>query len=272
MAIVREERILFAQNLERNSKGWIILPDDVSWRKSLFPEKVMKHLAKMHMFTEQAIYQHVSKPGDILLDPMGGTGTLMMAALEGRTVITLDIEERYHELQMDVYIHLRANHSDMLPCIQLLGNCKLLLPIPCNHIIFSPPYGQAFKPSKKLTGIVADKYRVDEAEFQEYAKTQGNVGKHNTFLYNQDMEKVYRLCYQSLPPGGTMTVVIKDIIEGGKRTYFSKWIERVCKKVGFVLQDWFKVEMMGGPWQDIRRSKGETTVDDEDIMIYRRLT
>ncbi len=260
----------FAPGLERNSSGWIILPDDVTWRKSMFPEKVMKHLAKLQMYLEQAIYQYVSEPGDTLLDPMGGTGTLMMAALEGRTIITIDIEERYHELQKEVYTHLRKSHPDMSPCIQLYGNCKLVLPIPCNHVIFSPPYGQAFKPGKTLTKFEQEKYGIMEDWYHEYAKTTGNVGLRNTFLYNQDMEKVYKLLFQSIRPGGTMTVVIKDIIEGGKRTYFSKWINRVCHQIGFEDYAWFKTLMMGGPWQDIRRSRGEETVDDEDCIIYRR--
>ena len=263
----------FAPNLPRNEQGWIILPDDVLWRKSLFPEAVMKHLAKMQMYLEQAIYQFVSEPGDTLLDPMGGTGTLMMAALEGRAVITLDIEPGYHELQKEVYEHLRRNcpHPALIsPCIQLLGNCKLLLPIDCDHIIFSPPYADAFKPSKELTGIVADKYRVNEEEFVRYAQTTGNVGMRNTFLFNQDMEKVYKLCYQSLKPGGTMSVVIKDRIENGVRTYFSSWINRVCHQIGFKDYAWFKTLQLGGPWQDIRRSKDLITVDDEDCIIFRK--
>lgn len=234
----------------------------------MFLEGVMKHLAKMQMFLQQAIYEYVSVPGDILLDPFGGTGTLMMAALEGRTVITLDIEPGYHQLQKDVHAHLLRSHPDMAPCIQLLGNCKLTMPITCNHVITSPPYANAFKPSKTLTGIVADKYRVNEEEFIRYAQTTGNVGMRNTFLFNQDMEKVYKLCYQSLTPGGTMSIVIKDRIEGGKRTYFSKWINRVCHQIGFKDFAWFKTLQMGGPWQDIRRSKGEVTVDDEDCIIF----
>ena len=260
----------FAPTLPRNELNWIVLPDDVQWRRELFPECVMKHLAKLQMYIEDSIIDFVSVPGDVLLDPMGGTGTLMMAALKGRTVITLDIEPPYHEMQKEVYAHLLTNHPDMAPCIQLLGNCKLLLPISCNHVVFSPPYGQAFKPSKKMTDIVAEKYRVSEEEFQTYAQTVGNVGLRNTFLYNQDMEKVYSLCYESIKPGGTLSIVIKDIIEKGKRTYFSKWINRVCKNVGFEEYAWFKFKMMGGPWQDIRRSKGETTVDDEDVIIFRR--
>ena len=260
----------FAPELGRNGEGWIILPDDVTWRKLIFPEGVMKHLAKMHMYLEDAIIKYVSRPGDTILDPMSGTGTVMLAALMDRMVICLEIEEGYHKLQNEVRDHLKLHNPQMSSTTLLHGNCKLLLPIPCDHVIFSPPYGQAFKPAKKLTGIVADKYRVDDTQFQEYAKTQGNVGKHNTFLYNQDMEKVYKLLFQSIRPGGTMTVVIKDIIEGGKRTYFSKWINRVCRQIGFEDYVWFKTLMMGGPWQDIRRSRGKETVNDEDTIIYRR--
>jgi len=260
----------FGPNLKRNEQGWFILPDDVSWRKSIFPEQCMKHPAKMQMYLEQAIYQYVSEPGDILLDPMSGSGTLMIAALEGRTVITIDIESEFHEWQKMAYEHIKLSYPDMSPCIQIHGNCKLLLPITCNHIIFSPPYGSAFKPPKKLTGIMADKYRVDESNFNIYAKTTGNVGIQNTFLYNQTMEKVYRLCYESLLPGGTMSVVTKDITEKGKRVYLTDWINRVCHQIGFKDLLWIKTEQMGGPWQDIRRSKGLPTVDDEDTIIYRK--
>ncbi len=260
----------FAPRLPRNERGWIVLPDDVGWRKSIFPHGVMKHLAKMHMYLEEAIINYVSWPGETILDPMAGTGTIMMAALMDRTVICIDIEEGYHKLQQAVCRHLELKNPGIAPIILLHGNCKLLLPIQCDHVIFSPPYASAFKPSKKITEIVQSKYRVTEEEFQIYAQTTGNVGMRNTFLYNQDMEKVYKLCYQSIRPGGTMSVVTKDIIEGGRRTHLTKWIQRVCKQIGFVQEDWFKTLMLGGPWQDIRRSKGEETVDDEDTLVFRR--
>ena len=209
--------------------------------------------------------------GETILDPMAGTGTIIIAGLMGRKVICIDIEEGYHKLQQEgMELMMEADPSIVSRVILLHGNCKMFMPLPCNHIIFSPPYASAFKPSKKITEIVQSKYRVTEEEFQVYAQTTGNVGMRNTFLYNQDMERVYKLCYQSIRQGGTMSVVTKDIIEGGTRTYLTKWIQRVCKQIGFVQQDWFKTLMLGGPWQDIRRSKGEPTVDDEDTTIYRR--
>jgi len=258
---------VFAPEYGRDEHGWILFPDDVKWRKELFPPEVMKHLAKMHLYLEWELIKYVSEPGDVLLDPMSGTGTIMLAATMGRTVVCVEIEEPYHNIQRLVLAHLQSQF-DMSPVTLLHGNCKLLLPIPCNHIIFSPPYGSAFKPANEISDFVKDKYRVEQDEYQTYAMTTGNVGLHSTFIYNMEMEKVYNLCYKSLPRGGTMSTVTKDITENGKRIFITKWTTRVCTKAGFVLQDWFKHKIGGGPYQDMRRSQGLETIDDEDIMIF----
>lgn len=260
----------FAPTYPKTPEGWIQFPDDVKYRKSMFPAEVMKHYAKFHMYLEQAIIDYTTNPGDTVLDPMSGTGTLMMAALVGRTVICIEIEKEYHKMQQRVLAHLRSKYPDMSNCVLIQGNCKLVLPIPCNHIIFSPPYAAALKPPKTVSKFQTDKYHVSEEEYQIYAKTTGNVGLVNTFLYNQTMGNVYKLCYQSLIPGGTMTTVTKDITENGKRTYLSRWIERVCTQMGFQLEDHFKHKIMGGPYQDIRRAAGLDTIDDEDVEIFRK--
>ena len=261
---------IFAPDYPRNEHGWIVFPSDMAWRKRLFPEGVFKHYAKMHLFLCQEIISYVSKLGDTILDPMAGTGTIMLAATMGRNVICIDIEEGYHKIQCEVKATLEHEFPNMGHTILLHGNCKLILPIPCNHIIFSPPYANILKPSKSPSKFVTEKYRLDDNQYQMYAQTTGNVGLRNTFLYNQDMEKVYRLCYESLAPGGTMTVVIKDRIVDGVRVYLSKWVERVCTRIGFVNLEWYRHRMMGGAYQDVARSKGMETVDEEDIMVFRK--
>ena len=47
----------FAPDYPRNDEGWIIFPDDVAYRKEMFPAsvKTSKHTAKANIFMVQAI-------------------------------------------------------------------------------------------------------------------------------------------------------------------------------------------------------------------------
>ena len=79
----------FAPEFPRTDEGWIKFPRDIEARKGLFfPEEVMSHPAKMNFHLEQSIIEYVAKEGDVLLDPFGGTGTLMIAALQGMSIVT----------------------------------------------------------------------------------------------------------------------------------------------------------------------------------------
>lgn len=266
----------FAPGYNRNEEGWILFPRDTQERKTLFfPEEVMKHPAKMNFHLQQSIIEYVAKEGDVLLDPFGGTGTLMIAALQGMRVILLEIEVGYHKLELEA----RANLAKQVPgteelVILIHGDNRMMLPIPCNHIITSPPYAGAMdirRVRKKREGA-PDSWLVEQdKQMLEYSKSPRNISKLNTFLYNMEMEKIYRLCYQSLPPGGTLTIVIKDRIEEGSRVYLSKWIDRVCKSVGLEPLLWEKWKAPGHGFTNIARSQGKEVVEDEDIMVYRRL-
>lgn len=261
----------FAEGRKRNEAGWIIYPSDTAYRKSLFPPKVMKHPAKMQLWLEKDIIEFVSIPGDIIVDIFGGTGSIMIAPLMGRTTILLEIEEGYHQLQQEIYTNLKANNPDMSPVILLHGDNRFILPIPCNHIITSPPYAGAMDIRKVREGEEDDELVEADRQMVEYSRNPRNISKLNTFLYNQAMERIYKLCYESLLPGGTLTIVIKDRIEKGKRVYLSKWVDRVCKKMGFTEHSWFKWQAPGSRFTSDRRAKGLETVDDEDIITYRKV-
>src|SRR3990170_4731851 len=100
---------MFASEYNRNEDGWILFPRDTGDRKSLFfPEEVNQHPAKMNFHLQQAIIEYVAQPGNTLLDPFGGTGTLMIAALQGCRVILLEIEAGYHQLQQQAKQNLEA--------------------------------------------------------------------------------------------------------------------------------------------------------------------
>jgi len=265
----------FAPEYPRNEQGWIKFPRDQKIRKNLFfPDEVMKHPAKMNFHLQQSIIEYIAKEGDVLLDPFGGTGTLMIAALQGYKVILIEIEEGYHKLELESKNNLNIQVAGAGDLVTLLhGDNRLLMPIPCDHIITSPPYAQAMKITRvrKQREDAPDSWLVDQDKMMlEYSKSPRNLSKLNIFLYNMEMEKVYSLAYRSLRLGGTLTVIVKDRINNGERVYLSRWVDKVCRSVGFELDKWEKWLTPGHGFTKIAKSQGKEVVEDEDIIIYRR--
>jgi len=266
---------VFAPEHTREEHGWIRFPSDVGLRKRLFfPEEVSKHPAKANIYLIQSCIEYVAEPGDVLLDPFGGTGTLMIAALQGFNVVLLELEDGYHKLQQDGLARLRNSDNESANKVMLLhGDNRRLLPIPCNHIITSPPYATAMKVSRVRIGRedAPDDWLVQmDKQMVEYGRSPQNFSKLNNFMFNQEIERLWRLCYQSLLPNGTLTILIKDRIVDGKRYSLSKWTEKVCTNIGLKLDGWFKWYAMGSGFTNIARSQGKLTVDDEDIIIFRK--
>lgn len=255
-----------------NEKGWYLFPkQDADLRKKLFPEEVMKHKARANLYLMQAIIDLVSKPGDRILDPMSGSGSIMIAAISGRSVVCIEIEEAFYNIILLGAAKLNAAYPGLIDRLMLLnGNCESFLPLPVDHVIFSPPYASIMKKSGKLSAgdITRDFYGEDD--LQMYSKTPGNVGRLSKFLYNMEMEKIYKLLYQSVKVGGTISIIIKDYVEQGKRVYLSDWVTKVCIRAGFSMTDWFKWEPKGTPYQALWKKKGVAVIADEDILIFEK--
>jgi len=65
---------------------------DSGLRQKLFAKAAMLHPAKLHIGWCMALVEEFTQPGQVLLDPMGGSGTLMVAALMGRHVLINELE------------------------------------------------------------------------------------------------------------------------------------------------------------------------------------
>jgi len=265
---------MFAEGFPRNSKGWIDFGTDKSdWtlRKKMFPPEVGKHPAKANLFMIQAWINYVTKPGDLILDPFAGTGSIMIAALQDRRVVCIDCSPDYVELLNKSAEGFSAVKPDADIMI-LEGDCQKILPLPVDHICFSPPYAdilkktQVDKMTKEIYGL------SEEEEITRYAAGKGNVGMLPEFFYYQSMEVIFKLCYQSLQPSGTMTFITKDHMENRKRFRLTKRLINSCLRIGFIQQDAFKHDCSekGSPYTRIYRSQGLETVDDEVIVIMGR--
>jgi len=266
----------FAPEYPRDPEtGWIKFPKDTKFRKELFfPAEVNTHPAKMNLHLQQACIEYVAKEGDVIMDIFGGTGSLMIAAILGVRVILTELEDGYHRLEQEGRAELGRQIPTAAELITLIqGDCQLLMPIPCNHIITSPPYSSAMtvgKSTKRMRENAEDGFSKLDKQMQEYTKSPRNIGKMNPFIYNQTMEKVYGLYFRSILPGGTLTIILKDRIEKGERVSLVDWAIKVCQKHGFSIELHEKWRPPGIQFTAINKMHGLTVVEDEDIIVCRK--
>lgn len=261
----------FAPEYDRNEQGWIKFPADSTYRKRMFPPEVNQHPAKANVFLVQSIIEYVSEADELILDPMAGTGTLMVGALIGRSVICIEISEKFHNIQVAALNFLEDIDPGISEHISLINMpCQNYLPIPnlANHIIFSPQYAGILKKKQ-----VNDQWNIDTGyDFVEYSKNPLNLGTMSEFIWGQEMERVYEKCYKTITSNGSMTLIVKDHIEQRRRIMLTKKAIDASVRVGFSYDpaEHFKWAAPGMPYTAARRARGYETVDDEDIIVLRK--
>ena len=258
--------IPFAAGYDKDDQDRFLFPRDIERRKELFPQEVFNHPAKANMFLIEALVEYLTKEGDTILDPFGGTGTLLWATQMGRKVTLIEIETGFHLLQQEIVIDWYGDleYGDV-KLIQ--GDCNRIMPVFCDHAIFSPPYAQALG---KKCGLVGESIPDALDELGKYSEHPQNMANLNTFFFAQAMKKVYNGLQESIPPGGMMAVIIKDITRGNERIFLSKDCIREATKAGFEMTEWFKWVPPGSVFTKIMKAKGANTIEDEDIIIFRR--
>jgi DNA modification methylase len=262
----------FAPEYPRDENGWVRFPSDSEYRKEMFPTEVNQHQAKANVFLIQSCIEYVSEPGQLLLDPFGGTGTLMVGALIHRDVMLVEISPEYHRVQQVALEMLEKIAPGVRDHVSLINSpLQVILPIPncADHIIFSPPYASIMK-SKGTDKLTLEKTDYKMAEYTFTSPL--NLGLMNDFIWGQEMETVYRKCFATLKPGGTMTVIVKDHMLNRQRVGLSQSAVDACKRVGFTqhFSEWFKWLAPGSVYTHIYRARGWEVVDDEDIIVFRK--
>jgi DNA modification methylase len=267
----------FAPEYNRSPEGWILFPRDDTYRKTMFPPEVAAHPAKANVYMIQSCIDYVSEEGQTLLDPFGGTGTLMVAALKNRNVVLIDISPIFSELQQ--------KGADMLDkiapgCRQLISifNAPLqnILPIPnfADHIITSPPYASLMK-SKGTDKLTAEKgMATGEYTFSHPL----NLGLYSDWMWAQMLEEAYKKFFATLKPGGTFTLITKDHFKKNQKTEVREQIPlsqnavNTCLKIGFTLDksEWYRWKAPGSVFTSIYRARGWETVDWEDVIVLRK--
>ena len=268
---------IFAENYERDDNNRIIFPRDTELRRQLFPwTDPSEHVAKANMLMVKELVEHFTNEGETILDPFAGTGTIMVACTINRKVIMIELEETFSDtIELNV-IGLRNGKMYDMPDISDLittipeTDAHAILPLPdfCDHLIFSPPYPMGLKKKGEMDQTSKD---LGMGHAAEYSTSMNNFTNLNPFIYHQKIEQFYKKCLDTVKVGGTMTVIIKDHMEKGKRLMQADRTERDLLRMGWELVERNKWLAKGGGYSAINRAAGLETVDEEDLITVRKV-
>lgn len=261
----------FAPDYDRSPDDLVIFPRDTELRRRLFPDTdPAQHVAKANMVMVEELVKYVSEPGDEILDPFAGTGTVLVACTHGRAVVMFELVSAFCDTIEQNALGMELSYPEMSWNL-IPGNASAILPIPdiCDHMIFSPPYPMGLKKSEAAADdrTTKDLGYGNAAVYSEGG--QENFTTMSDFIYHRKIEQFYRKCFQSIRVGGTMTVIIKDRMEKGVRQMQADRTLRDCERLGFELVARNKWLARGGGFSAINRAAGLDTVDDEDLITLR---
>jgi DNA modification methylase len=188
-------------------QNWFILkPKPRSKDQILHPAKYPEELVRMYL-------EEFTKKGDTVFDPMSGTGTTQVEALNlGRHAFGIELSELFHGIANKRCAEISTqNHYSIF-----LGDSRNILnfEIPeLDYIITSPPYwdmlnmkGAEVQANRKSKGL--------QTNYSDNKNDLGNLDDYTKFL--NVLTEIYQNTTQKLKSGGHLTIVVKNIKKKGE--------------------------------------------------------
>ncbi len=209
-----------------DSKSWLRFQK--SWFVHNPPPRraeVLRHPAKFPETLAQEFIEFFTKEGQVVLDPMVGTGSTIIAALRaGRHSYGFELNPIYVEVATRVVSEERFalnEKADGLVAKVIQGNAahldKLIkthsIPI-IDYMITSPPYWDMLRAS----GAETQKKRLASTEldvhYSEDPNDLGNIEDYDVFI--QKLAGIYKSLKPFIRPRAYLTIIVKNVKKGGK--------------------------------------------------------
>ena len=186
---------------------------------------VLRHPAKFPETLAQEFIEFFTKPGMVVLDPMVGTGSTLIAALRsGRHGFGIELNREYAKIACEIVEEEKRKSIELHPGLisQVInGDAARISEIvtdytipPVDYVITSPPYWDMLR----VRGFETQLQRRNSPELDVYYSDDptdlGNVGDYGVFL--QRLTSIYANLKPYLNPGAYLTIIVKNIKKKGK--------------------------------------------------------
>jgi SAM-dependent methyltransferase len=219
--------------------GVLTFGRDHHLRRRLFTESSFQHKARVNLYwLAWLLHQHTS-PTTTVLDPMGGVGSILLAATEQRPVITGDIEPHWATIQAEIARRIRHEMLFSAPAITCQWDAAKL-PLPSGSvpaIVTSPPYFDLFSNWNRKSGTDFDGNPDHIGEtglcYGFHPAQVGNIHIYENYL--RAMRKIYTECWRVLVPGGKLILIVGDKVRKRQIVPVTKDTQTLCQANGFRL-------------------------------------
>ncbi len=216
---------LDASGWAKMSRSWFIAD---AFGEKEWPALKEQHPATYPKVVPARLIETYSKRGEIILDPMCGSGTTLIAAAQaGRYSIGIDLYDKNIDLSqacIDRYFH--HNQETLFADDNVIGFWKPTLiqgdaiaavkkfvePDSIGYTVFSPPYSNALHTagSGVLTRHKERKERGLDTTYGEDSRDLGNAQNDNIFF--NLMLRLVRAIYTVTKPGRYMSLVMQNYV------------------------------------------------------------
>jgi DNA modification methylase len=186
---------------------------------------VLRHPGKFPESLIQEFIEFFTKSGQLVLDPMAGTGSTLVAALRtGRHSYGIELNPEYADLARKIIAEERASLGDAaLPitaevitgdasqAVYLLTGRRV--PI-FNYVITSPPYWNMLHAKGAETQHTRRLSQVMDVVYSQDPNDLGNIEEYEAFL--ERLAEIYRGLQPRLAEGAYLTIIVKNIKKKGQ--------------------------------------------------------
>jgi DNA modification methylase len=188
-------------------------------------KNVLRHPAKFPETLAQEFIEFFTKPEQVVLDPMAGTGSALVAALRsGRNSYGIELNPTYAEIARQVVSEEQAHLGEaaaVLTAEVITGNAAHIAQHVADHhiplvdyVITSPPYWDMLR----ARGAETQKKRRQAPDldvfYSDDPQDLGNIGDYEEFVSR--LASIYGALQPYLRPRAYLTVIVKNVKKGGK--------------------------------------------------------
>jgi DNA modification methylase len=186
---------------------------------------VLRHPAKFPETLAQEFIEFFTQRGQVVLDPMAGTGSALVASLRlGRNSYGIELNPAYAAIARQVLEQERASLGEgaaSLEAVVITGNAADIaahvsantIPL-VDYVLTSPPYWDMLH----ARGAQTQKSRRSSPELDVFYSDDpddlGNLPDYDQFL--ERLTAIYASLQPFLKAGAYLTIIVKNVKKGGK--------------------------------------------------------